>query len=431
MTAADPTTRDDRSHRLGRKSIARRLWLSFVLLLAVLAISGIVSSLLLLEVVAIIKNLVEVEEPLERAALEMEINVGESTQGLLNFIHDPQSRHLEKFEDSLDDYGRHAEVFESLMAASGQSALSARVAELHNRHHVLGEEIIDLVRKRDAELTIFLINVAELDELIDESLQKGLDPAAQNHFGKMGAALDLEINADEAVAAINAYVHRPGPELRHEIDDAIEDFRRFLRLYRDTGLSPTEKSVIDHVEQRFDRTIEIGLGLLALSDRLQTVLDDFQETLNDFDMVIDEKIQNVIYDRKQAAHGDTQSRSLFALTVIIGMAVVVLVIAAVSTWIITTRIARSFWTLVGGIDQVAKGNFDHRIKLATDDELGKLGAAFNQMVAQRKQAMDDLDDKNRMLEDLSAKLSKYLSPQIYQSIFSASRKSRSRLGARS
>ncbi len=420
---ADPKREGERpevgqSHWSGRKSIVRRLWVSFALLLVILAVSGVISSYLLLQVVAIVKRVVEVEDPWERAALEMEINIHEATLGLLNFVHDPQKKHVEKYEDSNADYRRYAEVFDALMAAGGQGALSAKVTALEGEHQRLGERIIVLVTQRDDALSSFRAQSSELDSLIDESLQKELDPAAPDYLTKLNAALDMEINADETSAAIVSYVQSPTPELRRELDDAVEDFERFEALYRQSELSSTEQSVLDHIAQEFAETIRMGREIFELSDALEGTLQDFRDKLEKFDVVIDEEVQPFIHERKQTAYSDTQSRSLFALTIILTMALVVLVIMAVSTWVITTKIARSFWILVSGIDQVAQGNLEHRIKLDSEDELGKLGAAFNQMVAQRKRAVDALDEKNSMLEALSTKLSKYLSPQVYESIFS-------------
>jgi class 3 adenylate cyclase/PAS domain-containing protein len=59
------------------------------------------------------------------------------------------------------------------------------------------------------------------------------------------------------------------------------------------------------------------------------------------------------------------------------------------------------------------------VTVMTDvSELKHAEAALKGAVAAAEQASREVGDKNRMLESLSAKLSKYLSPQIYRSIFS-------------
>lgn len=418
----EPNQRLDKiQHKLGRRSIARQMWGSFALLLLVLSVSGLISSYLLLQVVAIVKQVVEVDDPLERATLEMEINVHEATEGILSYVFEPHPRYIDRFHDSLEDYERYAAQFTTLMTASGKADLADKVTGIQQQHHTLGDEIIEVVQQRNSALATFAAKAEELDNLTDDSLQKGLDPEDPDYVTKLHATLDLEINADEAISAITGYATSSNRKLLHELADAREDFERFLVLYRTTSLSKAEQSLIESISKDFDDLLAIGDQIVFLTDSLTSKLQAFRDTLKEFDSVIDDEVQLVVHARKQTAHAETQSTSLFALTIIIVMALVVLITAAVSTWIITSKIGRSFRTLVTGIGKFANGNFEHRISLRSDDELGKLGTAFNQMVEQRKEAMDALDDKNRMLEELSEKLSKYLSPQVYESIFSGER----------
>ena len=59
-------------------------------------------------------------------------------------------------------------------------------------------------------------------------------------------------------------------------------------------------------------------------------------------------------------------------------------------------IANPLETLVKGSRQVAQGNFDHRIQLGTDDELGELAAAMNDMTERFQEVRDDLDRQVRL-----------------------------------
>jgi two-component system, NtrC family, sensor kinase len=54
-------------------------------------------------------------------------------------------------------------------------------------------------------------------------------------------------------------------------------------------------------------------------------------------------------------------------------------------------IARPLTTLVEGSRAVAAGNFDHRIQLDSDDEMGELAEAMNAMTARFREVRDDLD----------------------------------------
>lgn len=59
-------------------------------------------------------------------------------------------------------------------------------------------------------------------------------------------------------------------------------------------------------------------------------------------------------------------------------------------------IAKPLETLVEGSREVAKGNFSHRIKLGTHDELGELADAMNDMTTRFQEIRDDLDHQVRL-----------------------------------
>ena len=82
------------------------------------------------------------------------------------------------------------------------------------------------------------------------------------------------------------------------------------------------------------------------------------------------------------------------------------------------------WSLIGpvkeiesGLNQVAAGSFTHRVKVINRDELGALAANVNKMAEELKQREEELSIKTKALEQLSSQLAKYLSPQVYESIF--------------
>ena len=82
------------------------------------------------------------------------------------------------------------------------------------------------------------------------------------------------------------------------------------------------------------------------------------------------------------------------------------------------------WSLIGpvkeiesGLNQVAAGNFTPRVEVVNRDELGALAANVNKMAEELKQREEELAVKTNALEQLSNQLAKYLSPQVYELIF--------------
>ncbi len=405
------------SRNQSRQSIVRRLWRSFGLLLGILLISGLVSGYLLLQIVSIVRQILQVEDPLERAALEMEINAGEATQALFNFVAHPLPQYVDRFEDSNADFLRFDQQFIDLAGDGEEAALGGEIRSIHDRYVALGEEIMTTVVDRRSALQRLRNWVEQIDELLDSSLQRGLDTASPQYTSKLHAALDMEINVDEAFGLIESYAHQSDPRMLAQIKDAVADFEHFEAQYRATDLSATERSVLDQVAANFAEALTVGYQVIQLSDRMEAALATYRAELSAFDALIDDQVQQLVRARKADAHWHTERASWIALIIVALMALFVLAVAGVTTWFTTRKIVSSFVALNSGIDAFAKGDLDHKIRLGSSDELGRLGEALNQMVEQRRQASDALDEKNRVLQELSAKLSKYLSPQVYDSIF--------------
>jgi signal transduction histidine kinase len=88
---------------------------------------------------------------------------------------------------------------------------------------------------------------------------------------------------------------------------------------------------------------------------------------------------------------------------------VVMVLIAASLGVIFTRtITGPVLQLVKATEEIGAGNLDYRIDVSGRDEIGQLGAAFNQMTRKRKQAEDrlkqtmaDLERSNKELEQFA------------------------------
>ena len=58
--------------------------------------------------------------------------------------------------------------------------------------------------------------------------------------------------------------------------------------------------------------------------------------------------------------------------------------------------AKPLEVLVEGSREVARGNFDHRIELGTEDEMGELAVSMNDMTTRFQEIRDDLDRQVRL-----------------------------------
>ncbi len=75
------------------------------------------------------------------------------------------------------------------------------------------------------------------------------------------------------------------------------------------------------------------------------------------------------------------------------------IIVVIATIIIVMKITKPIFALTEAAKIVGSGNLEYKVPVGTKDEIGKLGAAFNDMIAKRREAQEKLQ---RKLKELSA-----------------------------
>ncbi|MBU0631887.1 HAMP domain-containing protein [bacterium] len=122
-----------------------------------------------------------------------------------------------------------------------------------------------------------------------------------------------------------------------------------------------------------------------------------------------------------------KSEYWFFVTIFLG-AFIITIIAL----FLINRLIKPIISLSQIADEITqKQDYSYRVDSSSNDEVGKLSKSFNKMLIGMSDTLNKLKEetknreiliqeqgKNEMLKQLSHKLSKYLSPQIYESIFS-------------
>jgi len=228
------------------------------LILAALAAHGLSSHNLIQRINRDLLHLVNVEEPLQEALLEMEINAGETARAVLNSVNDLEARHLLRAHDSEEDFERFAAQFESLTESDQERELGKQVAGLYAEFERLGDEIITLANRRSKDLMLFRKNVTEIDELIDEQIRPVIDHPDPQASQKLEAVLSMDDIIDEAFPAVESYILRPDPVYRRELLDAEHDFLGSAAQYGDTPLSPEERQWLMEINRGFADAVAAG-----------------------------------------------------------------------------------------------------------------------------------------------------------------------------
>ena len=384
----------------GGPSIKGRLAFGFGVLVVMLTLSGAVSLWQIDRIDSALLRIVNVEEPLEEALLEMEIHAGETARAILQHMHEPTAEYRQHAVNSEHAFQKYAQQFETLVENEEEQRLGKKVFGTYTEFKALGDEIITVSLSRRTSLQSLRSIVSNLDEVLD-SISRGLAGDQQSREQiKLTAALRMEVEIEKAFAAVEAYTAMHDPELKEELDLAIDRFRHEAKKYREAGLSGEEIGTVAQLEKQFATSVKAAHEAIALADQLDVLSKRFEGDLVEMDTVLDDEVQPIIQAETVLAAEDAMDSSRRAISLLACLSVMGVLVGGFLGWHISRGIIEPVNELVRGTKIIGEGNRDHRIQIGSTDELGHLANAFNGMVDSLNQSADELLKSQQEAEQL-------------------------------
>jgi sigma-B regulation protein RsbU (phosphoserine phosphatase) len=119
---------------------------------------------------------------------------------------------------------------------------------------------------------------------------------------------------------------------------------------------------------------------------------------------VDVNIRDV-FDRLSSAQGRSGSYNLWTaflilLAILAGLFVIIEIVALIMGVVLARSITGSVHQLFTGTERVRQGDFSHKIKIRTEDQMGELADSFNQMTASIEELLRQAEEKKRLEEEL-------------------------------
>ena len=236
----------------------------------------------------LVDRLIEVEVPTKTTAYEMEINVLGSGLGVWNYIGTGAAVHRERVEKDQADFRDFRAEYGRLAASPAERELGERLDALYGPYAELCDTLMDEHDEYLALLRRAVDTVDQIDRIVDEQLQAGLELEREEHLPKLMSWTALEADVAEIGAAIGAYAAAPWPRHRAIALEAAGEAREAVVVLRELALTPEERIHVERIWSLLDGAaaeIERGVALrqtlldheasfIALRDELDDLLDE-------------------------------------------------------------------------------------------------------------------------------------------------------------
>lgn len=169
----------------------------------------------------------------------------------------------------------------------------------------------------------------------------------------------------------------------------------------------------------FDHLVQLDEKIAHMMEQTTLIMERLNPDIQNA-VAMEEKVMADIRQRTQASN---RLHNMINLGV---MAAMVLLAAALVAWMVS-RLGGKVGRIGGALAQIARGDMEVAVESKPEnrrDELDQISHDVGVVAASLKETMGRLHDRNAELEVISKRLAKYLSPQVYASIFSGRQEAR-------
>jgi PAS domain S-box-containing protein len=216
----------------------------------------------------------------------------------------------------------------------------------------------------------------------------------QKSLAVMRAHVDLMEFREALVTLANAQDERGfAVEAASQRDHVVQDVRRAEETlksfpYLDSNVAITLEAVGRSLPLQADALVQLANAgdwqgvRLRLANQVRTLGGLTSQLVHDVD-------QEVTHERAQALASTERARDQLALVLSV-TAAFTLLMAIVFGWYATRSITGPLATLDKGAKALGSGDFQHQIEVQGEDELARLGTAFNYAARQVRELYDEL-----------------------------------------
>jgi PAS domain S-box-containing protein len=216
----------------------------------------------------------------------------------------------------------------------------------------------------------------------------------QKSLAVMRAHVDLMEFREALVTLANAQDERGfAVEAASQRDHVVQDVRRAEETlksfpYLDSNVAITLEAVGRSLPLQADALVQLANAgdwqgvRLRLANQVRTLVGLTSQLVHDVD-------QEVTHERAQALASTERARDQLALVLSV-TAAFTLFMAIVFGWYATRSITIPLATLDKGAKALGRGDFQHQIEVQGEDELARLGTAFNYAARQVRELYDEL-----------------------------------------
>ena len=373
-------------------TIGTKLGASFGVVLIILMVFGVFAISQIGAIHDSLSEIIQVKEPKNVAAFEMEINLIGTGSGVLGYLHDRDPEHLERVDGDVEDFQEFLEKYKELVGAGKGKDLGVKIEKKFKKFKEIGARLLKIEDEQHQRMGALLSGYEKIDSLLDDEMQISVKRDDPQAYDKITQLMEFEININGIAKALGNYLRTHDKQYIERVKKDEDDIKRFMRIYKKLNLSTEEKQLAKEFNSLFVE--DEKLSDLIIKGHIEKIrnVKKLIEIRRQMDNVLDDEIQ--VQTNKELHESEIQVNEVVirAKAVIIVILVLGLIIGSAAAFTITRGITKPLALVSLRAKELGDLNPDlsKMVTVTGNDEISDLTLAFNDMMKKLGESREQL-----------------------------------------
>lgn len=345
-----------------------------------------------------IEQIVNLEEPFEKAVLEIEVIASNIANSLLDYVDNHNYVQPENIRQYQSNFEKHLKLYDAYAKSDKEIAFGKElVKEYANFNKVTSQAVLTSTRKH-GKLFAVQTMVTVQDELIDDLFKKYINTPTPDILKKLKIISDFYSLNEELLNAIESYVIVKDSVSAQKIANKKLQYLKFEKNYLKTNRP--DRKWIAKMNENFAITVSLGNELMRLESVQNNLMKQFHRSLHNIDNLLDKKIQPLIRRKNEELLASANRSGILIINFMLVSLVLVIATLFMVARLVRRTVLQPVLQLNQAAKQVAQGKFKTDFDIKANNEIGDLTASFQTMatglerlVAKYRQLNEELEQK--------------------------------------
>lgn len=362
-------------------TIEKKLWGMTLLMILFLIVIGISAYFNVKRIDHTLQNIIDNEMIQRENFYEMEIQINRIGIGVLGFLLDEGTEHLDRVKNGRADFSVAWEKYQKLCTTDLGRELGQKVKTEFDKIISMAGHLLE-AKKRQSQLLHQLFNdYASMDKIIDGDIQAANKKNDPQYTQKMESFLEMEININGVIKGLNGFLNSHNGKYLDDIRQDIDDFTKFLKIYLSSNLSNNENNRVKEIQELFETNAQRIEEIIGIEKKETDGLSAYILQRRDVQSLLTDEIRVLTAGDLESAGNNSIKAVRTTVIIVIALTLGGLILGGLSSYFITRSISGPLEKLSKWADKIAARDFAQVEIKTSDDEIGHLNACFKQMAA--------------------------------------------------